>query len=225
MTLDEKIGQMTQPEQDKVLGNAGEHAEVFYRLCVKRRGFRPGQRYRPYRNGQSLWRVQGRGRKNQLKIPALLWYRCVHGHSNWLGAVMFPHNIALGCTRDPELWKKLVILLQGDRATGVHWTFAPAVTVPRTSGGAAHMKAIQEDPEIVKTLGKQYHGAVKALTSLIHISVSACAKSFCRWRWNRGNQDAQARVPWRWYPPHVAWPGGYKAWWGHPAPYSTFRGI
>lgn len=132
MTLDEKIGQMTQPEQDAVLANPGDMQKYFIGSVLSGGDSDP-------KEGNSLqaWtdlydKVQGEALKTRLAIPILYGIDAVHGHSNVLGAVMFPHNIALGCTRDRELVEKIGRITGEEvRATGIQWTFAPCVTVPQ----------------------------------------------------------------------------------------------
>jgi beta-glucosidase len=90
MTLDEKIGQMTQPEQDKVLGNVGDMQKYFIGSVLSGGDSDPAKD-----NSLIEWtnlydRVQEEALKTRLKIPALYGIDAVHGHSNWLGAVIFP---------------------------------------------------------------------------------------------------------------------------------------
>ena len=108
MTLEEKIGQMTQPEQDQVLSHPGDMQKYFIGSVLSGGNSDP-------KEGNSLqaWtdlydKVQAEALKTRLAIPLLYGIDAVHGHSNVLGAVMFPHNIALGCTRDPALVEKIV---------------------------------------------------------------------------------------------------------------------
>ena len=50
----------------------------------------------------------------------------MHGHGNLLGATVFPHNIGLGATRDPDLVRQAAhITAEETRASGPQWTFAP----------------------------------------------------------------------------------------------------
>ncbi|NLA74472.1 MAG: beta-glucosidase, partial [Deltaproteobacteria bacterium] len=155
MTLEEKIGQMTQPEQDKVLANSGDMQKYFIGSVLS------GGDSDPVKDNSLVeWtnlydRVQEEALKTRLMIPALYGIDAVHGHSNVLGAVMFPHNIALGCTRDPELVERIgQITAKEMRATGIHWTFAPAVTVPQDIRWGRTYEGFSEDPELVKVLAK-----------------------------------------------------------------------
>jgi len=179
MTLDEKIGQMTQPEQDKVLGNEGDMQKYFIGSVLS------GGDSDPIKDNSLIeWtnlydRVQEEALKTRLKIPALYGIDAVHGHSNVLGAVMFPHNIALGCTRDPELVERIGrITAKEMRATGIHWTFAPAVTVPQDIRWGRTYEGFSEDPEIVKTLGKAMVMGLQGTDLSDPLSVVACAKHY-----------------------------------------------
>ncbi len=65
-------------------------------------------------------------------IPLLFGIDAVHGQSNIIGATLFPHNIGLGATRNPELLRQIGgITALETRVTGMEWTFAPTVAVPQ----------------------------------------------------------------------------------------------
>ena len=179
MTLEEKIGQMTQPEQDKVLANAGDMQKYFIGSVLSGGDSDPVKD-----NSLEEWtalfdKVQDEAMKTRLAIPALYGIDAVHGHSNVLGAVIFPHNIALGCTRDADLVEKIGHITAVEmRATGIHWTFAPAVTVPQDVRWGRTYEGFSEDPKIVSELGK---AAIKGLQGddlSDPLSVLACAKHY-----------------------------------------------
>lgn len=179
MTLEEKIGQMTQPEQDKVLGNSGDMQKYFIGSVLSGGDSDPVKD-----NSLEEWtalfdRIQEEAMKTRLKIPVLYGIDAVHGHSNVLGAVMFPHNIAIGCTRDAELVEKIGhITAKEMRATGVHWTFAPAVSVPQDIRWGRTYEGFSEDPEIVKVLGKAIIKGLQGDDLSDPLSVLACAKHY-----------------------------------------------
>ncbi|MGD9157529.1 MAG: glycoside hydrolase family 3 N-terminal domain-containing protein [Desulfobacteraceae bacterium] len=179
MTLEEKIGQMTQPEQDKVLGNAGDMQKYHIGSVLSGGDSDPAKD-----NSLEEWtalfdRVQDEAMKTRLQIPALYGIDAVHGHSNVLGAVIFPHNIALGCTRDTELVEKIGHITAIEmRATGIHWTFAPAVTVPQDIRWGRTYEGFSEDPEIVSELGKAVIKGLQGSDLSDPLSVLACAKHY-----------------------------------------------
>src|SRR5271167_4878811 len=64
--------------------------------------------------------------KTRLKIPMIYGIDAVHGHNNVDGAVVFPHNIGLGATRDPALVERAARVVGEEVAgTGIQWAFAP----------------------------------------------------------------------------------------------------
>jgi beta-glucosidase len=65
-------------------------------------------------------------------VPLIWGIDAVHGHSNIVGATLFPHNIGLGAMRDPDLIEHIGRATAIEiRATGQEWTFAPTITVPQ----------------------------------------------------------------------------------------------
>jgi beta-glucosidase len=179
MTLDEKIGQMTQPEQGPVLGNPGDIQKYFLGSVLSGGDGDP-------KEGNSLqaWtdlynRVQSEAMKTRLAIPLLYGADAVHGHSNVLGAVMFPHNIALGCARDAALVEKIGrITAREVRATGIQWTFAPCVTVPQDIRWGRTYEGFSEDPALVRTLGEAAVRGLQGQSLSDPLAILACAKHF-----------------------------------------------
>ena len=179
MTLEEKIGQMTQPEQDKVLSNPGDMQKYFIGSVLSGGDSDP-VKDNSFKEWTALYdRVQEEALKTRLKIPVLYGIDAVHGHNNVLGAVIFPHNIALGCTGDADLVKKIGrITAEEMRATGVQWTFAPAVTVPQDIRWGRTYEGFSEDPQIVKKLGKAMVMGLQGSDLSDPLSVLACAKHY-----------------------------------------------
>src|SRR5579871_2468595 len=120
MTLDEKVGQMTQPDQ-LFLKSDEDIAKYFLGSVLSGGDSDP-------KEGNSLeaWtnlvdRYNKRALETRLSIPLLYGVDALHGHNNVLGAVIFPHNIGLGCTRDPKLIEKIARITAVEvRATGIN---------------------------------------------------------------------------------------------------------
>jgi beta-glucosidase len=153
MTLAEKVGQMTQPDQEFLKDPVDIERYALGSLLS-------GGNSDP-REGNSLaaWtdlydRYQQHTAKTRLQIPLLYGIDAVHGHSNVLGAVIFPHNIGLGATRDPALVQRVArTTAQEVRATGIQWTFAPCICVPQDARWGRTYEGFSEDPELVAVLG------------------------------------------------------------------------
>ena len=179
MTLEEKIGQMTQPEQDQVLGNPGDMQKYFIGSVLSGGNSDP-EESNSLRNWTDLYdRIQAEAMKTRLGIPVLYGIDAVHGHSNVLGAVIFPHNIALGCARDPVLVEKIGrITAEEVRATGIQWTFGPCVAVPQDIRWGRTYEGFSEDPALVASLGEATVRGMQGLDLSNSLSVLACAKHY-----------------------------------------------
>jgi beta-glucosidase len=83
-------------------------------------------------------------------IPMIWGIDAVHGHSNIIGATIFPHNIGLGAMRDPALIERIgAITAKEIRVTGQEWTFAPTVAVPQDFRWGRAYEGYSSDPAIV----------------------------------------------------------------------------
>src|SRR5260221_8899791 len=106
MTRDEKIEQMTQPEQNEIKDLSEIEANGFGSILSG------GSSDPKEGNSVEAWtdlydRLQQHTQKSRLRIPLLYGIDAVHGHNNVLNAVIFPHHIGLGCTRNAALVEKV----------------------------------------------------------------------------------------------------------------------
>jgi beta-glucosidase len=178
MTLDEKIGQMTQADQQFIKDI--NDVQKYYLGSVLSGGDSDPQAGNTLADWTDMYdRLQAEALKTRLRIPILYGVDAVHGHSNVLGAVIFPHNIGLGCTHNPALVEKAArITAEEVRATGINWAFAPCVTVPQDIRWGRTYEGFGETPEMPTLLGK---AAVKGLQgdNLANpLAVLACAKHY-----------------------------------------------
>lgn len=82
-------------------------------------------------------------------IPLLWGTDAVHGHNNIPGATIFPHNIGLGATNNPDLLHKIGdITAREIRITGQEWTFAPTIAVVRDDRWGRTYEGYSEAPAI-----------------------------------------------------------------------------
>jgi beta-glucosidase len=178
MTLDEKIGQMTQPDQTYIKDLSDiENLSLGSILSGGNSDPQEG-------NSLQAWtdlydRLQQHTLKSRLKIPLLYGVDAVHGHSNLLGAVIFPHNIGLGCTRNPALVEKVErVTAEEVRASGIQWAFAPCVTVPQDARWGRTFEGFSEDPQLVRQLGEAAVRGLQGNDLANPLAVLACAKHF-----------------------------------------------
>ena len=87
-------------------------------------------------------------------IPTMWGTDAVHGHSNIVGATIFPHNIALGATGDAELVQRIGHATAIEiEVTGIDWNFSPTVAVARDDRWGRTYESYSEDPDLVAKLG------------------------------------------------------------------------
>ena len=97
----------------------------------------------------AFWDASTAKQGNLPYIPAIWGIDAVHGHSNVVGATLFPHNIGLGAMRDPELMRRIGRATAIEmRVTGIDWTFAPTIAVVRDDRWGRTYEGFGERPEI-----------------------------------------------------------------------------
>ncbi|HEY9232559.1 MAG TPA: glycoside hydrolase family 3 protein, partial [Blastocatellia bacterium] len=178
MTLEEKVGQMTQAEQS-ALKDINDIQK--YHLGSLLSG---GDSDPKAGNSVQAWtdmydQLQKHALQTRLAIPILFGIDAVHGHNNVLGATIFPHNIGLGCTRDAKLVEQAArVTAEEVRATGINWAFAPCVTVPRDERWGRTYEGFGETPELARTLGEAAVRGFQGNDLSSPLSVVACAKHY-----------------------------------------------
>ncbi len=151
MTIDEKIGQMTQIEKNAIdATNAG--AFGLGSILSGGGGF-------PTPNTPQAWydmvdAYQQAALGTRLGIPILYGVDAVHGHNNVEGATIFPQNVGLGAANDPALVEQVCSATALEmNATGVRWTFGPVVAVPQDVRWGRTYEGYGENTELVASLG------------------------------------------------------------------------
>lgn len=90
----------------------------------------------------------------EVAIPMIWGIDAVHGHTNLIGGVVFPHNIGLGAANDPDLIHRISeITAQELNVSGHDWTFAPTLAVPQNDRWGRAYEGFSENPDIVKSYG------------------------------------------------------------------------
>jgi beta-glucosidase len=99
-------------------------------------------------------------RPTKAPIPLLFGIDAVHGHSNLVGAVIFPHNVGLGAAHDPGLIQKIGEVTADEMSlAGVDWTFAPTVAVARDKRWGRAYESYSENPaDVAAYAGRMVEG-------------------------------------------------------------------
>ena len=177
MTLEEKIGQMTQVDRQFLDGdkNIGTY---FLGSLLSGGGSTPAKNF-PKSWAEMYDGYQKIALSTRLSIPIIYGIDAVHGHNNVVGATIFPHHIGLGCTNNPQLIEDVYRATAEEiAATGIDWDFAPCLAVPRDERWGRTYEGFGETPDIVK---KMAAAAVRGLqTDQLDgpTSILACAKHF-----------------------------------------------
>ena len=192
MTLRDKIGQMTQAEKNSVTPDE-----------VRRHGLGSvlsGGGGNPEPNDPAAWRemvlaFRRAALESRLGIPLLYGVDAVHGHNNVVGATVFPHNIGLGAIGDPDLVRRIGRATAVEvAATGVRWTFAPALSIPLDVRWGRTYEGYAQDPELVSRLavalveglrGERWDAPDAVLPSLKHYLADGAARWGTSTRWDR----------------------------------------
>ena len=153
MTLDEKIGQMVQVDSSG-LKDKSDVQKYFIGSVLSGGASDPpgGNTARDWLN--FVTEFQKPALQTRLKIPLIYGIDAVHGHNNIDGAVIFPHNIGLGATRDSKLVERAGRVTAEEVAgTGIRWAFAPCVTVPQDERWGRTYEGFSDNPALVSELG------------------------------------------------------------------------
>ena len=178
MTIEEKIGQMTQVDYLAIK----DHTDDIVKYSIG--SILWGGDSEIHDITAKGWAETSAGLQNltetmRLHIPLLFGIDAVHGHNNVNGAVIFPHNIGLGATRNPELIERIAAATSEEiKGTGIQWDFAPCVAVARDERWGRTYESYGEDPGLVTTLGTAFVKGMQGKNLSDKTSVLACVKHF-----------------------------------------------
>jgi beta-glucosidase len=177
MTLDEKIGQMTQVDRG-YLTTQSDIATYNLGSLLSGGGSAPAN------NTAAGWAemydsFQQTALTNRLGIPIIYGVDAVHGHNNVRGATIFPHNIGLGATRDPALVQQIGQAVAEEVAgTGIDWTFAPCLCVARNERWGRTYESFGESPSLAQSMTTIVTGFQGATLGGTPTSILATAKHY-----------------------------------------------
>ncbi|MBX7482762.1 exo 1,3/1,4-beta-D-glucan glucohydrolase [Qipengyuania sp. 6D47A] len=153
MTLEQKVGQIIQADIASVTPDDVRR----YRLGSVLNGgnsgpggddFAPAEKWLEL--ADALYEASIDVPPNEPRIPIIWGTDAVHGHSNIVGATIFPHNVGLGAARDPALIERIGQVTAVEiRVTGQEWTFAPTVAVPQDYRWGRAYEGYSSDPALV----------------------------------------------------------------------------
>ncbi|QCD77359.1 uncharacterized protein LOC114188662 [Vigna unguiculata] len=186
MTLEEKIGQMVQI--DRSVANDKVMKTSFIGSVLSGGGSEPLPKATAEDWVNMINEFQKGALESRLGIPMIYGIDAVHGHNNVYNATIFPHNVGLGCTRDPDLAERIGAATALEvRATGIPYVFAPCIAVCRDPRWGRCYESYSEDAKIVQEMtaiipGLQGSIPANSRKGFPYVGgktkVAACAKHF-----------------------------------------------
>lgn len=176
MTLPEKVGQMMQLDSREGIAHLISHFHVGSIL---------------HTSPEDMILSARLIAETRLQIPLLTADDCIHGHSFWPGATIFPTQLAMAASWDANLIQRVARATAVEvSATGLHWTFSPVLCIARDLRWGRVGETFGEDPFLIGELGsamvKGYQG--DGLTD--ETAILACAKHFVAYSETQGGRDA-----------------------------------
>ena len=153
MSLEEKVGQIIQPELKYV--TAQDVKDYHLGSILNGGGTTPNNdKHASLADwvdlAEAFYEASMDTSDGAAAIPLIWGTDAVHGNNNVYGATLFPHNIGLGAANDPEMMQRIGAATALEvAATGVNWTFGPTVAVVRDIRWGRTYESYAEDPDIV----------------------------------------------------------------------------
>jgi beta-glucosidase len=176
MTLEEKVGQMLQLDAREDLVDAVQHRHAGSIL---------------HTSPERILEANRLTAATRLRIPLLVAEDCIHGHSFWPGATIFPTQLGMAASWDPELLERVARATAIEvAATGIHWTFSPVLCIARELRWGRVNETFGEDPfligEYASAMVRGYQGeGLHDRTAIL-----ATAKHFAGYSETQGGRDA-----------------------------------
>ena len=176
MTLEEKVGQLMQWDarpEDLSFINTYQPGSILHIL------------------GEKISRAMNLAAQNRLGIPLIIGEDCIHGHSFWKGATIFPTQLALAASWNPELIQQVGRVTAEEAApTGIHWTFSPVLCLTRDLRWGRTGETFGEDPYLIGEFGAALIQGYQGEGLDDPTSVLATAKHYAGYSETQGGRDA-----------------------------------
>ncbi|HKG14030.1 MAG TPA: glycoside hydrolase family 3 N-terminal domain-containing protein, partial [Pyrinomonadaceae bacterium] len=183
MTLEEKVGQMTQLEIGMVTSGSDQSIRIDpakLEKAVVKYGVGSvlnvsGQALTAERWHDIIGQIQRAAARTRLKIPVLYGIDSIHGANYVQGSTLHPQEIGMAATWNPELMRRLSEVTASEtRAAGIPWTFSPVLDLGRQPLWPRFYETFGEDPYLTKVMGAAFVRGVEGddLASDAHVATS-----------------------------------------------------
>ncbi|WP_456843792.1 exo-beta-d-1,3/1,6-glucosidase [Cellulomonas sp. P5_C6] len=129
--------------------------------------------------------------RTRLQIPLLIAEDCIHGHSFWEGATIFPTQLGMAATWDADLLERAARATAVEvAATGIHWTFSPVLCIARDLRWGRVSETFGEDPFLIGELSSAMVRGYQGDGLDDPTAILATAKHFAGYSETQGGRDA-----------------------------------
>jgi len=200
MTMQEKVGQMMQLPANNYHG-ANKNDLVRHLVTEVTVGSIL------HANPEQLEEAHNLVAQTRLQIPLLIGEDCIHGHSFFAGATIYPTQLGMAATWDAALVEQIARATAVEVApTGVHWTFSPVLCIARDLRWGRVSETFGEDPHLIGELSSAMVRGYQGDGLADPTAILATAKHFAAYSETQGGRDAsEADVSRRkmlaWYTP------------------------
>lgn len=176
MTLEEKVGQL-------IMWNAQSDDLSFINTRY------PGSLLHIL--GGKIQKAMDLAAQNRLGIPLLIGEDAIHGHSFWMGATIFPTQLALACSWNPDLLERVArVTAEEVVPTGIHWTFSPVLCLTRDLRWGRTGETFGEDPYLIGELAAAMIRGYQGQGLNDPHGILATAKHYAGYSETQGGRDA-----------------------------------
>jgi beta-glucosidase len=200
MTLEEKVGQMTQITLAVIAKGGWANTDGTIDATLLKKAvldYKVGSILNNTAHALSVetWRniitqIQDETKNTKLKIPVIYGLDGIHGQTYTLGSTLFPHNLGMAATRNPELAIAVTKVAAKElRASGVRWNFAPVLDIGRQPLWSRFAETYGEDVYIGKTMGASVVKAYEEDGLRNTTAVASCMKHFLAYSASRTGKD------------------------------------
>ena len=187
MTIEEKIGQMTQITVTHFEIKSNPGVFVMSKLQEAIQNYHIGSILNVPNPGaptikkwnEVITTISNEANKTRLKIPVLYGIDAIHGSSYTTGATLFPQQIGIAATFNTSIAKKgSEISAYETRASSIPWVFSPDLDLPRNPAWSRMWESFGEDPYLSSQMAKAMVEGFEGNDVGSKYNVATCIKHF-----------------------------------------------
>ncbi|HEY6122539.1 MAG TPA: glycoside hydrolase family 3 N-terminal domain-containing protein [Pyrinomonadaceae bacterium] len=183
MTLEEKVGQMTQLQIGMIANGNNQDIRIDaakLEKAISRYGVGSilnvsDQALTVDKWHEMIAQIQSAAKKTRLGIPVIYGIDSIHGANYVQGATLFPQEIGMAATWNPELMERAAEIAASEtRAAGIPWSFSPVLDIGRQPLWPRFWETFGEEPYLAKVMGAAFVRGLEGsdVSSANHVAAS-----------------------------------------------------